>query len=64
MVNETIKEHSKWLLQTMDITAELLFGEFGYDTCSNSQKLEIMQDMMLNGYFDDLGINEIVKATR
>ena len=64
MVNETISDHSRWLLQTMDITAESLFGEFGYDTCSHSEKLQVLQEMMLNGDFDDLGVNEIVKATR
>ena len=64
MVNETINDHSRWLLQTMDITAESLFGEFGYDTCSQSEKLQVIQEMMLNGDFDELGVNEIVKATR
>jgi hypothetical protein len=62
--DETINDHSRWLLQTMDITAESLFGEFGYDTCSQSEKLQVMQEMMMNGDFDDLGVNEIVKATR
>tara|TARA_R110001592_G_scaffold33227_1_gene115392 strand:+ start:40 stop:234 length:195 start_codon:yes stop_codon:yes gene_type:complete len=64
MVNKTIDDHSRWLLQTMDITAESLFGEFGYDTCSKLEKLQVIQEMMLCGDFDDLGINEIVKATR
>jgi hypothetical protein len=58
MVNKTISDHSRWLLQTMDITAESLFGEFGYDTCSQSEKLQVIQEMMLNGDFDDLGINK------
>ena len=62
--DETINDHSRWLLQTMNITAESLFGEFGYDTCSHSEKLQVMQEMMMNGDFDDLGVNEIVKATR
>jgi hypothetical protein len=62
--DETINDHSRWLLQTMDITAESLFGEFGYDTCSHSEKLQVMQEMMMNGDFDDLGVNEIVKSTR
>jgi hypothetical protein len=62
--NKLIEDHSRWLLQTMDITAEHLHGEFGYDTCSHSEKLQVLQEMMLNGDFDDLGINEIVKATR
>ena len=62
--DETINDHSRWLLQTMDITAESLFGEFGYDTCSQSEKLKVMQEMMMNGDFDDLGVNEIVKTTR
>ena len=58
MVNETINDHSRWLLQTMDITAESLFGEFGYDTCSQSEKLQLIQEMILNGDFDDLGVNK------
>jgi hypothetical protein len=58
MVNETINDHSRWLLQTMDITAESLFGEFGYDTCSQSEKLQVIQEMILNGDFDDLGVNK------
>lgn len=58
MVNKTINDHSKWLLQTMDITAESLFGEFGYDTCSQSEKLQVIQEMILNGDFDDLGVNK------
>ena len=44
--HETINDHSRWLLQTMDITAESLFGEFGYDTCSHSEKLQVLQEMM------------------
>ena len=56
--DETINDHSRWLLQTMDITAESLFGEFGYDTCSHSEKLQVLQEMMLNGDFDDLGVNK------
>ena len=58
MVNETINDHSRWLLQTMDITAESLFGEFSYDTCSQSEKLQVIQEMILNGDFDDLGVNK------
>ena len=58
MVNKTISDHSRWLLQTMDITAESLFGEFGYDTCSQSEKLQVIQKMMLNGDFYELGINK------
>ena len=58
MVNKTINDHSRWLLKTMDITAESLFGEFGYDSCSQSEKLQVIQEMMLNGDFDDLGINK------
>ena len=58
MVNETVNDHSRWLLQTMDITAESLFGEFGYDTCSQSEKLQVIQEMILNGDFNDLGVNK------
>ena len=64
MNKKLIEDHSTWLLQAMDVTAEHLHGEFGYDTCSDSEKLQVIQEMMLCGDFDDLGINEIVKATR
>ena len=57
-------DHTIWLMTAMDVTAEHLHGEFGYDTCSHSEKLQVMQEMMMNGDFDDLGVNEIVKATR
>ena len=64
MVNETINDHSRWLLQTMDITAESLFGEFGYDTCSQSEKLQVIQEMILNGDFDDLGVNKNMRKAK
>ena len=64
MVNETVNDHSRWLLQTMDITAESLFGEFGYDTCSQSEKLQVIQEMILNGDFDDLGINKNMRKAK
>ncbi len=57
MINETINNHSRWLLQTMDITAECLFGEFGYDTCNQEQKLAVLAEMIENGDFDDLGVS-------
>ena len=62
--NKLIEDHSKWLLQTMDITAESLFGEFGYDTCSQSEKLQVIQEMMLNGDFDDLGVNKNMRKAK
>jgi hypothetical protein len=64
MVNETVNDHSRWLLQTMDITAESLFGEFGYDTCSQSEKLQVIQEMILNGDFDDLGVNKNMRKAK
>jgi hypothetical protein len=42
----------------MDVNAEYLFGEFGYDTCSESEKLQVLQEMMENGDFDDLGVKQ------
>lgn len=50
-----IKDHARWLLQTLDITAEELHGEFGYDTCSHTEKLEVLQEMIEKGDFDNLG---------
>jgi len=64
MVNETVSDHSRWLLQTMDITAESLFGEFGYDTCSQSEKLQVVQEMILNGDFDDLGVDKNMRKAK
>ena len=32
-----VKDHARWLLQTLDITAEELHGEFGYDTCNQEE---------------------------
>jgi hypothetical protein len=48
----------------MDITAEFLFGEFGYDTCSQSEKLQVIQEMILNGDFDDLGVNKNMRKEK
>ena len=56
--NKLIEDHSRWLLQTMAITAESLFGEFGYDTCSQSEKLQVLQEMIENGDFDELGVKQ------
>ena len=56
--NKLIEDHSRWLLQAMDVTAEHLHGEFGYDTCSESEKLQVLQEMMENGDFDDLGVKQ------
>ena len=54
-------EFATWLRQSLDIEAENLFGEFGYDTCSQSEKLQVIQEMMLNGDFDDLGLTVGIK---
>ena len=37
------------------ITAEELHGEFGYDTCNQEEKLEVLAEMIQNGDFDNLG---------
>ncbi len=50
-----IRDHARWLLQTLDIEAEGLFGEFGYDTCNQEQKLAVLAEMIENGDFDNLG---------
>ena len=42
----------------MDNTAESLIGEFGYDTCSHSEKLLVLQEMIENGDFDELGVKQ------
>ena len=56
--NKLIEDHSRWLLQAMDVTAEHLHGEFGYDTCSYSEKLLVLQEMIENGDFDELGVKQ------
>jgi hypothetical protein len=50
-----VKDHARWLLQTLDITAEELHGEFGYDTCNQEEKLAVLAEMIENGDFDNLG---------
>ena len=58
MNKKLIEDHSTWLLQAMDVTAEHLHGEFGYDTCSDSEKLQVLQEMIENGDFDELGVKQ------
>tara|TARA_R110000772_G_scaffold38389_1_gene90659 strand:- start:337 stop:462 length:126 start_codon:yes stop_codon:yes gene_type:complete len=36
------------LVNKMDKLAEEIYGEFGYDTCSNSEKLEIIKVISFN----------------
>ena len=62
--NKLIEDHSRWLLQAMDVTAEYLHGEFGYDTCSHSEKLQVLQEMILNGDFDDLGVDKNMRKAK
>ena len=58
MNKKLIEDHSTWLLQAMDVTAEHLHGEFGYDTCSRKEKQEVLREMMENGDFDELGVKQ------
>ena len=41
----TAKDFSRWLQFTMDETAEELFGEFGYATCTEAQQRAILADI-------------------
>lgn len=41
----TAKDFSRWLQFTMDETAEELFGEFGYATCTEEEQRAIIADI-------------------
>ena len=55
-------DHTIWLMTAMDVTAEHLHGEFGYDTCSRKEKQEVLREMMENGDFDELGVKQKGRA--
>jgi hypothetical protein len=37
---------AKWILMTMDVLAEENHGEFGFDTCDEDTKIEIITKML------------------
>jgi|TARA_R110000796_G_scaffold157501_1_gene274155 hypothetical protein len=37
---------AKWILMTMDVLAEDNHGEFGFDTCNEDTKIEIIARML------------------
>ena len=39
----TKKEIINHFINTMDITAQMEYGEFGYDTCTKEQQREIIE---------------------
>ena len=41
-------DHTIWLMTAMDVTAEHLHGEFGYDTCSRKEKQEVLREMTVS----------------
>ena len=41
----TNKDLAMFLKQSMDILADELFAEFGYDTCKESEKIEILKEL-------------------
>ena len=47
----TNKEKAGWLLMTMNIEAENMFGEFGFDTCSELEKAQVIEQMIEDGMF-------------
>ena len=47
-------EFARWLLQTLDMEAEEMFGEFGFDTLTEEEKLQVIAEIYSKGYFDGL----------
>ena len=41
-------DHTVWLMTAMDVTAEHLHGEFGYDTCSTGEKKAVIELLLHN----------------
>ena len=41
----TRKEIVKHFIMSMDIEAQMNFGEFGYDTCTQEQKEQIIEHL-------------------
>lgn len=48
----TNKDLARFLKQSMDIIAEERFGEFGYDTCTEEEKLEILKEIFERGWIE------------
>ena len=39
------KDKARWLKYTLDILADELHGEFGYDTCKEDEKLNVLEEL-------------------
>ena len=48
----TNKDLAMFLKQSMDILADELFAEFGYDTCKESEKKEILIELFERGWIE------------
>ena len=48
----TNKDLAMFLKQSMDILADELFAEFGYDTCKESEKIEILTEIFERGWIE------------
>ena len=46
------KELGQFLKQSMDILADELHAEFGYDTCSDDEKLNILVELFERGWIE------------
>ena len=46
------KELGRFLKQSMDILADELHAEFGYDTCSDDEKLNILVELFERGWIE------------
>ena len=42
----TRKEIINHFIMSMDVVAQEQFGEFGYDTCTNEQKIDIIDHLI------------------
>lgn len=42
----TLNEKATWLKMTLDIEAEHICGEFGYDTCDEQGKIVVLKNLI------------------
>lgn len=43
MKKATIKDEASWLSTTLDIYAQDMYGEFGYNTCTEKEQLQVLE---------------------
>jgi|TARA_B110000908_G_C9918579_1_gene298615 hypothetical protein len=45
-------EDAKWVWMTMNVLAEEQYGEFGFDTCNEDTKIEIITRMLEDKFIE------------